>query len=108
MNTEKVEKWNGKLPIHIVNNCTIHIDRSKCKHLQNISCYNNNYYELPIKILGCNILFEHYDGGEDFTGNCIGFIENEKFVTKYYLHTNDNDEIFYIDLTTIVTQNEWT
>ena len=86
----------------------IEIPKSSCEHLKDISYYNNNYYRLPVSIGGYNILFECYDGADEFCGNSIGSLVDEKFVPVIYLHQPNKYGSFLINTDTIGTENRWT
>ncbi len=84
------------------------IKKEDCEHLQSISSYNNNYYKLPVSILGCNIIYEDYDNlSEDFNGNKLGILTNGKFEEKLYIHQPDCDKEFLIDLEELSVTNSW-
>ena len=87
---------------------TIRIPRANCSWLDGISHYNNNYYELPFSVNDLDILYEYYDSAEEFCGNQLGEIIDNKFVPKYWLHQYDDDTYFLIDSETIKDHNEWT
>lgn len=87
---------------------TTKIKIKHCKHLIDISVYNNNFYELPVLINNCRIIKASYDDGESFLGYSLGDIENEKFSERYFLHTYDEDEIITFDSELIKTYNQWT
>jgi hypothetical protein len=86
----------------------VKIASRNCKHLKDISYYNNNYYRLPFSVNDCDILFEYYDGGEEFCGSSIGILGNDgKYEAKYWLHTSDAGECFIFDSELIKDHNEW-
>jgi len=60
----------------------IKINNKKCTHLKNISKYNHNYYELPIEIDGCRVLFEECDENYDSYTYHLGNLIDGKFVMK--------------------------
>lgn len=86
----------------------IFVDKKNCKHLREISYYNNNYYELPFTVNDCNILYEEYYGDESFAGHKLGILIDNIFQAKYYLHTEDHLKFFIIDLQEISENNRWT
>ena len=43
----------------------ISVEKSKCKHLKDLSYYNHNFYELPFQVEGHNIVEEVYDESWD-------------------------------------------
>lgn len=88
----------------------IKIKKSDCEHLKDTSFYNNNYYKLPFEVDGCNMLFEHFDGGETFCGNSIGYwIEKHgQFIDRFYLNAEFDDEYFVFDSESFSVENRWT
>jgi hypothetical protein len=86
----------------------ISILKEKCEHIKEMSRYNNNYYRLPFFVNGCDVLYEHYNGAEDFKNNEIGNIVDNVFIPKYWLHENENDDYFIFGSDTIKDHNEWT
>lgn len=81
---------------------------ANCEHIKLESWYNNNYYRLPFMVNGYNVLYEEYDGGEEFCGNSIGDFVDGKFIAAFFLHREDNSDYFLIDSETIDTKNKWT
>ena len=60
------------------------------KHLQDISYYNHNYYELDLSKYGdyitpekCNVLYEEAVDDEYWATYSLGYIENGKFVAMF-------------------------
>lgn len=86
----------------------IKVKIADCTHLEKMSRYNKNYYELPREIKGCTVLFESFDLGDIFNGNQIGNIINDEFEPVYWLHTEDHFDSFIIDTTEMATFNKWT
>jgi hypothetical protein len=87
----------------------IKIEKEKCKHLTERSYYNNNFYELPFYVCDHNILYERYDGADNFLGNVIGYIDEwDDFVPCFYLHEENNDTFFDIASENIEIYNKWT
>lgn len=87
----------------------INIPKDNCIHLTDMSCYNHNYYRLPFAINGCDVLYESYDGGENFNGNSIGILIGNEYQVKFWLHTDDNhNEKFMFDSQSIGKENRWT
>ena len=61
----------------------IEIKESDCKYLNRPSYYNHNYYQLPISINGCSVL---YDECHDSLGSMelsIGEFVDEKYKPRY-------------------------
>ena len=58
----------------------ISIEKSKCKHLKDISYYNHNYYELPFQVEGYNVIEEVYDESWDTMIYTFGEIKLKKFI----------------------------
>ena len=85
----------------------INIKKSKCKRLD-ISSYNNNYYQLPFIIDGCDVIYDKYS--VSFDGQSLGYInlETNKFVSIYWLHQDEVDDHIIIDTETMKTKNLWT
>lgn len=87
----------------------IEIKFSECKHIADISYYNNNYYLLPFSVCGYSVAYNYYDGCEDFCGNSVGYIdENGEYIPKLYLHTTDAGEKFIFNGQGISEINRWT
>ena len=85
----------------------IQIAQDKCEHLKEESYYNNNYYRLPFLVNGFSVLYEYYDGAEEFCGNAIGDFVDGEFVPAFYLHREDCDGYFLFDSDTIDNKNRW-
>jgi len=66
----------------------VKIDFDSCI-INKISCYNDNYYQLPFQVNGCNVIHEKYDGGDNFYGFKLGNIVDGVFIFKYYVNTFD-------------------
>ena len=58
----------------------ISIEKSKCKHLKDISYYNHNYYELPFQVEGYNVVEEVYDESWDTMIYTFGEVKSKKFM----------------------------
>lgn len=87
----------------------VNVKKTDCEHLKEMSYYNNNYYRLPFAVNFCDVLYNYYDGAEDFAGNSIGIIIDGKFVPSYWLHTDEEDyDLFRFDSDKIKDHNEWT
>ena len=86
----------------------IEIHEHDLKRIESISYYNHNYYEIPFTVNGCNILFQDYNGADEFMGYSVGNMTEEGFVPKFWLHTNDRSEKVIFDSDTIKDHNEWT
>lgn len=81
----------------------------ECVYLESISWYNDNKYEMPFKVNGCNTLNRTYSGAEDFEGDSIGTVISGKYKPIYWLHVSIDDElVFFIDSETILDRNTWT
>jgi len=74
----------------------LRIDIGNCEHLKNISCYNNNYYKLPLDIDECNIVYEKCNEDYNSYMYLLGNEEEGKFgidnAKEYYSADNHNDE----------------
>ena len=57
----------------------ISVEKSKCKHLKDISYYNHNFYELPFHVEGYNFVEEIYDESWDTVIYVFGEYRNNKF-----------------------------
>ena len=84
----------------------IHVELSGCERIDQISCYDSNYYTLPFTVNGCGIIHESYSGG-DFSGCSIGVLVNDNYVPQYYLHQEECSG-FNISSETIGRINQWT
>ena len=80
----------------------IKIKKSECSLF-----YNNNFHKLPFSVNGFDILLEKFDGGDNFCGNSIGNIVDGKFVVKFYLNCDFEQDYFILDSTKIDNQNFW-
>lgn len=98
IDTKEFESWSVK------------IDINECIHLKELSRYNHNYYELPIHLysIGNNILYESYNGADEFEGNVIGYLTDTKeFIPVRYLNVDDiDDEIFLIESSNLSLENK--
>lgn len=68
----------------------IMIEKSKCKHLKDLSYYNHNVYELPFQIDNCNYIQEIFD---EVWGSIVynfGFIRNGKFISSFQVDSECN------------------
>lgn len=86
----------------------VEIRQEACVHLQHISYYNNNYYQLPFEVNGCDTVFQSYDGADNFNGNQLGTLVDGEFVAQFYLHTTDEHNTFIFDSKELSDTNRWT
>lgn len=86
----------------------ISMRKEECIRLTDHSVYNHTVYRMPVDVNGCRYLLESYDGGENFNSHEVGDMVDGKFVPKFWLHTDDDDECFVFDSDTIKDHNEWT
>jgi uncharacterized protein YneR len=63
------------------------------EHIPEISHYNNNVYKLPFELESCTHLFVKYGGDEELHSMWIGIITDNKFETKLWLNTYDDENI---------------
>ena len=85
----------------------------KCRHMDNLSVYNSNFYELPFFVNECNYLHIKYGGNEEFDYAAIGIFVDFKFKCKYYLNTELKDgaeveDTIEFDSDTISIDNKFT
>jgi hypothetical protein len=86
----------------------IELSRKTLKKHPILSHYDNDYWELPFTVIGCDVLHSRYLFGDDWDGYSIGIEENGKFIEKFFLHTGSEfaDEVEF-DSDAIKYYNEW-
>ncbi len=87
----------------------IEIKLSDCISLKHISCYNQNYYQLPFKINNCNVIFENFGGDEELETLELGLLDGNKFIRAFYISPDCYKFDHYIILDKeVVEENRWT
>lgn len=59
------------------------ISLSTCVHLEDISRYNHNYYQIPVEVDGCNVVLEVCDEEYNSYDYYLGSLEEGAFPDNY-------------------------
>lgn len=83
----------------------INLKQEKLEHIKEISFYNHNFYKLPFKLEDNDILCEEFDEFVEEYSYSIGYIVDNKYISKvYFIPTREK---FEIDISTASDEVIW-
>lgn len=71
----------------------VRFDTNKLEHIEAISRYDHNYYNLPLSIEGNNVVYQEYDECSNSYEYHLGVIEEGKFVKKLSFWGDDEGNV---------------